>query len=231
MAIKSEERLRKLMQHGREGLSGEELQARVDEITKGADEFVKKLHLFRLSDQAGKASKVGSEPSCLEASAGGGPAARSRTSRVLGGAQVSLGVTRFLERLGGVGHALQKSTLGRPRVPEGHRHGRAAIAPLDMEVKVGLGAGPRIAAHPDPLPLCHLVPDLHERAVAGQVYVAGDRAIGVQNVDVVLLARDPGPVGEALLDKENPSAPGGEDRSADGHERVVGVLHDGACGV
>ncbi len=42
------------MQHQFERLSGEELQARVEEITKGADEFVKKLLLSRLKDKAGK---------------------------------------------------------------------------------------------------------------------------------------------------------------------------------
>ncbi len=52
--LSGEERLRKLMQHELEGLSGEELEARVEEITKGADEFVKKLRLSRLSDEAGK---------------------------------------------------------------------------------------------------------------------------------------------------------------------------------
>ncbi len=52
--LSGEERLRKLMQHELEGLSGEELQARVEEITKGADEFVKKLRLSRLSDKTGK---------------------------------------------------------------------------------------------------------------------------------------------------------------------------------
>lgn len=52
--LSGEERLRKLMQHDLEGLSGEELQARVEEITAGANEFVKKLRLSRLSDKAGK---------------------------------------------------------------------------------------------------------------------------------------------------------------------------------
>ena len=52
--LSGEERLRKLMQYELEGLSGEELQARVEEITKGADDFVKKLRLSRLSDNAGK---------------------------------------------------------------------------------------------------------------------------------------------------------------------------------
>ena len=52
--LSGEERLRKLMQHELEGLSGEELQARVDEISKRADEFVKKLRLDRLKDKAGK---------------------------------------------------------------------------------------------------------------------------------------------------------------------------------
>jgi hypothetical protein len=52
--LSGEERLRKLMQHELKDLSGEELEARVEEITKGADEFVKKLRLSRLSDKAGK---------------------------------------------------------------------------------------------------------------------------------------------------------------------------------
>jgi hypothetical protein len=52
--LSGEERLRKLMQHELAGLSGEELEARVEEITKGSDEFVKKLRLSRLSDEAGK---------------------------------------------------------------------------------------------------------------------------------------------------------------------------------
>jgi hypothetical protein len=52
--LSGEERLRKLMEHELKGLSGEDLEARVDEITKGADEFVKKLRLSRLSDKAGK---------------------------------------------------------------------------------------------------------------------------------------------------------------------------------
>jgi len=52
--LSGEERLRKLMQHELEGLSGEKLEARLEEITKGADEFVKKLRLSRLSDKAGK---------------------------------------------------------------------------------------------------------------------------------------------------------------------------------
>jgi len=52
--LSGEERLRKLMQHELKDLSGDELNARVDEITKGADDFVKKLRLSRLSDKAGK---------------------------------------------------------------------------------------------------------------------------------------------------------------------------------
>jgi hypothetical protein len=42
------------MQHELKGLSGEELEARVEEITKSADEFVKELRLSRLSDKGGK---------------------------------------------------------------------------------------------------------------------------------------------------------------------------------
>jgi hypothetical protein len=52
--LSGEERLRKLMQHELKGLSGEELEARVEEMTKGGDEFVKKLRLSRLSDKTGK---------------------------------------------------------------------------------------------------------------------------------------------------------------------------------
>lgn len=52
--LSGEERLRRLLQHELEGLSGEELQARVDEISKGADEFVKKLRLGRLKDKKGQ---------------------------------------------------------------------------------------------------------------------------------------------------------------------------------
>lgn len=52
--LSGEERLRKLMQHELSGLSGEELEACVEEMTKGADEFVKKVRLSRLSDGAGK---------------------------------------------------------------------------------------------------------------------------------------------------------------------------------
>lgn len=52
--LTGEERLRKLMQHDLKDLSGEELKARVEEITKGGDEFVKKLRLSRLSDQSEK---------------------------------------------------------------------------------------------------------------------------------------------------------------------------------
>jgi len=52
--LSGEERLRRLMQLELDGLSGEELQARVEEITKGADEFVKKLRLSRLSDKPGE---------------------------------------------------------------------------------------------------------------------------------------------------------------------------------
>jgi hypothetical protein len=52
--LSGEDRLRKLMQHELKGLSGEELKVRVDEITKGADEFVKRLRLGRLKDKTGK---------------------------------------------------------------------------------------------------------------------------------------------------------------------------------
>jgi hypothetical protein len=52
--LSGEERLRRLMRHELKGLSGEEIQARVEEITKGADEFVKRLRLSRLSDKPGK---------------------------------------------------------------------------------------------------------------------------------------------------------------------------------
>jgi hypothetical protein len=52
--LSGEERLRRLMEHELKDLSGEELEARVDEITKGADEFVKKLRLGRLKDKTGK---------------------------------------------------------------------------------------------------------------------------------------------------------------------------------
>jgi hypothetical protein len=55
--LSGEHRLRKLMQHELKDLSGEELEARVEEITKGADEFVKKLRLSRLSDKPGKLAK------------------------------------------------------------------------------------------------------------------------------------------------------------------------------
>lgn len=52
--LTGEERLRKLMQHELKGLSDDELKARVEEISKGADDFVKKLRLARLKDKAGK---------------------------------------------------------------------------------------------------------------------------------------------------------------------------------
>jgi hypothetical protein len=45
--LSGEERLRKLMRHELGGLSGPELEARVKEITKGADDFVKELRLSR----------------------------------------------------------------------------------------------------------------------------------------------------------------------------------------
>ena len=52
--LSGEERLWKIMEHELKNFSGEELQARVDEISKRADEFVKKLRLDRLKDKAGK---------------------------------------------------------------------------------------------------------------------------------------------------------------------------------
>lgn len=52
--LSGEEQLRKLMRHELKGLSGEELEARVEEITKGADDFVKKLRLSRLTDKSEK---------------------------------------------------------------------------------------------------------------------------------------------------------------------------------
>lgn len=45
--LSGEERLRKLMQHELRRLSGEELEARADQITNGADDFVKELRLSR----------------------------------------------------------------------------------------------------------------------------------------------------------------------------------------
>jgi hypothetical protein len=50
--LSGEERLRKLMEYELEGLSGEELEARVEAITKSADEFLKKLRLSRLSGKS-----------------------------------------------------------------------------------------------------------------------------------------------------------------------------------
>ncbi len=52
--LSGEDRLRKLMEHELKDLSGEELEGRVDEISKRADEFVKKLRLGRLKDRVGK---------------------------------------------------------------------------------------------------------------------------------------------------------------------------------
>ena len=52
--LSGEERLRKLMQHELKGLSGEELDARVEEITKGADDFVKKLRARGRRGSAGR---------------------------------------------------------------------------------------------------------------------------------------------------------------------------------
>lgn len=52
--LSGEERLRKIMQHELKDLSGDELKARVEEISKGADDFVKKLRLSRLTDKTGK---------------------------------------------------------------------------------------------------------------------------------------------------------------------------------
>jgi hypothetical protein len=46
--LSGEERLRKIMQHELKGLSGDELKARVEEISNRADEFVKKLRLSRI---------------------------------------------------------------------------------------------------------------------------------------------------------------------------------------
>jgi len=45
--LSGEERLRELMAHELKRLSGVELEARVEEITRGADEFVKKLRFSR----------------------------------------------------------------------------------------------------------------------------------------------------------------------------------------
>ena len=55
--LSGEERLRKLMQHQLRGLSGEELMARVDEITKGADDFMKELRLSRGRSSGGMMEK------------------------------------------------------------------------------------------------------------------------------------------------------------------------------
>lgn len=52
--LSGEERLRKLMEHELKDLSGEELKARVEEITKHADDFMKKLRVSRLIDKTRK---------------------------------------------------------------------------------------------------------------------------------------------------------------------------------
>jgi hypothetical protein len=46
--LSGEERLRKIMRHELKDLSGDELKARVEVISKRADEFVKKLRLSRV---------------------------------------------------------------------------------------------------------------------------------------------------------------------------------------
>jgi hypothetical protein len=52
--LSGEERLRKMMRQELKDLSGDELKAQVDEITKGAAEFAKGLRLSRLTDKTGK---------------------------------------------------------------------------------------------------------------------------------------------------------------------------------
>ena len=49
--LSGEERLRKIMQYELNDFSGDELRVRVEEISKRADEFVKKLRLSRLKQK------------------------------------------------------------------------------------------------------------------------------------------------------------------------------------